>query len=292
MKLLVLGKSGQVAQALLERGPDFPNVNVVAFGRPELDLEVPGSAAALIARENPDLVVNAAAYTAVDQAEGEAGRAFRINGEAVAEVAAATKRANAVLVHLSTDYVFDGKSAVPYTEEAPTNPQSVYGRSKLAGEEAVRSCLDRHLIIRTSWVYSAGSRNFVRTMMALADERDVIKVVDDQRGCPTAASDLADAVLRLGSSPLMTFGTFHLCGDGSTSWCGLARQVMFERERLGLHAPKIEAITSADFPTPAQRPSNSSLDCGAFESACGFRLPPWQHSLRPVVERLARAHAI
>lgn len=292
MKLLVIGKTGQVAHSLLERAARFPNLTVIAAGRPEIDLENPGEAAALIGGEEPDIVINAAAYTAVDKAEEEPDRAFRINSEAPGQIAEASGRSGATLIHLSTDYVFDGESAEPYLETAPANPQNVYGLSKLAGEHAIRSALDRHLIIRTSWVYSPFGRNFVMSMMALADERKSIRVVDDQRGCPTAAGELADVLLRLCAAPIQTFGTLHLAGDGSTSWFGLARHIMVERERLGLHVAGIEAITTAEYPTPAKRPANSVLDCSAFEAAFGFRLPPWQQSLRPVVERLARMHAI
>lgn len=292
MKLLVIGKAGQVAHSLGERAGRFAGLAVKAVGRPEIDLENPGSAAALITTEKPDIVINAAAYTAVDQAEEDRDRAFRINAAAAGEIAAATDLAGAGVIHLSTDYVFAGDSTSPYTEQDTVDPGNVYGQSKLAGEEAVRGATDRHLIIRTSWVYSPFGRNFVKTMMALADTREAIDVVDDQHGCPTSALDLADAVLAIADRLPGKFGTYHLAGDGAANWFGLARQVMAERERLGLHSARIRPISTAAYATPAKRPANSVLDCQAFEETFGFRLPPWRQSVRTTVERLARMHAI
>ena len=292
MKLLIIGKAGQVAHSLVERAEYFPHLEVKAIGRPEIDLETPGSAAVAIAAERPNIVINAAAYTAVDQAESDRDCAFRINADAAGEIAGAANRAGAAVIHLSTDYVFAGDAAEAYTETAPTDPQNVYGQSKLAGEAAVRDATDRHLIVRTSWVYSPFGRNFVKTMMALADTRETIDVVDDQRGCPTSALELADALLRIADQLPGTFGTYHLAGDGEASWFGFAQAIMAERERIGLRQPAMRPVPSDAYPTPARRPKNSRLDSGAFENAFGFLLPPWTEALRRAVERIARMHAI
>src|SRR4051812_19276650 len=197
MKILVTGTEGQLARSLVERALLRNDIELVALGRPELDLKAPGSAAAAIAEAAPDLVINAAAYTAVDGAEDEPERAFRINADAAGEVAAAAVRAGAAVIQLSTDYVFDGRGEDAYREDASVNPLGVYGRSKLAGEEQVRSANPRHAIVRTAWVYSPFSRNFVKSIMAAAGTRDRLTVVDDQRGSPTSALDLADGLLAM-----------------------------------------------------------------------------------------------
>ena len=292
MRLLVIGKTGQVAHSLCERAEHFPGLDVKAVGRPEIELEIPGSAASVIGIEKPDVVINAAAYTAVDRAETDRDRAFRANADAAGEIAAAANSAGASVIHLSTDYVFAGDAAEPYAEQAPTNPQNIYGQSKLAGELAVSEASDKHLIIRTSWVYSPFGRNFVKTMMALADTREAIDVVDDQRGCPTSALELADALLKIADQLPGKFGTYHLAGDGETSWFGFAQAIMAERDRIGLRQAEVRPFASDAFVTPARRPKNSRLNCRAFEDAYGFRLPPWTEALRPAVERTARMHAI
>src|SRR5437660_1636965 len=197
MKVLVTGTEGQLARSLVERARLHPAIDLVAIGRPMLDMEVAGSAAAAIAEAAPDVVVNAAAYTAVDQAEDEPERAFRVNADAAGEVAAAATRAGAAVIQLSTDYVFNGRAEGPYREDAPVDPLGVYGRSKLAGEEQVRAANPRHAIVRTAWVYSPFGRNFIKSMMAGAGVRDRLTVVDDQRGSPTSALDLADGLLAM-----------------------------------------------------------------------------------------------
>ncbi|HET7710061.1 MAG TPA: dTDP-4-dehydrorhamnose reductase [Sphingomicrobium sp.] len=291
MKILVVGRSGQLAMSLAEAAASIPAYDVIFAGRPDIDLEIAGSAAAAVAGARPGLVINAAAYTAVDQAEDDLDRALRINADAAGEIAQAARTIGATLIHLSTDYVFDGASPGAYREDAPACPLNGYGASKLAGEHAVREAAGRHLIIRTSWVYSPFGHNFVKTMMALADERDELAVVDDQRGCPTSAPDLAGALLSIADRLDGREGLYHLAGTGETSWCGFARRIMSERERLGLKAAHVRPLASADWPTRAQRPANSVLDSTAFERDFGFRLPDWQHSLRATVERLARSRA-
>jgi dTDP-4-dehydrorhamnose reductase len=293
MKVLVIGSSGQLATSLAERARGHAGIEFRVIGRPEVDLELSGSAASAIAAAAPEVVINAAAYTAVDRAEDEPDRAFRINVDAAGEIAAATA-GNARLIHVSTDYVFDGRADGAYGEDAEPNPLNIYGRSKLAGEANVRSANADHLIVRTSWVYSPFGRNFVTTMMAAAEGKDRLTVVDDQRGCPTSALDLAEGILRVvdawSSGSRIGLGeTYHLAGTGSTSWCGFAQAIMDERRGRGLKAAAVAPIQTKDWPTRAERPRNSTLACGKFLRDFGFALPEWRSSLAEVVERLAKA---
>ena len=289
MKVLVTGAHGQVAQSLIERSAAFPGVELIAVSRPELDLERRGSAKRIIADAAPALVINAAAYTAVDEAEREPDRAFRINAEAAGEVAAAAARAGAGIIQLSTDYVFDGTAEHPYDETAAPNPLSVYGKSKLAGEEAVRSANPRHVIVRTAWVYSPFGKNFVKTMTAAASSRDKLSVVADQIGTPSSALDLADALLRMIEGGPSFGQTYHLAGTGRTSWYGLAVAIMDECRKRGLPAAEVQPIASSDWPTLAQRPANSALNSCKFERDFGYSLPRWEDSLARVIERLSQS---
>lgn len=286
MKILVIGRHGQLAQSLAERGGD----EVVLMGRPDIDLAMPGSAEDAIVRALPDMVVNAAAYTAVDRAETEEELARRINVDAVAEIAAVTNDRAIPLVHISTDYVFDGRATRPYVETDPANPLGVYGRTKLAGEEAVRAANPHHLILRTSWLYSPFGRNFVRTMLDLGRTRDELQVVADQQGNPTSALDIADAILfvarRWADRDHTGFGeTYHLAGTGIASWCDLAVAVQAE---AGTGA-SVTPIATVDWPTPAPRPAFSALDCAKFARDFGHVMPEWRVSLAPVVARLVAA---
>jgi len=290
MKVLVIGSKGQVARSLVEHSRVRPNIELVAIGRPEIDLERPGSAASAIAAVAPDVVINAAAYTAVDQAEEEPARAFRINSDAVGEIAAATA-GKAHLVHLSTDYVFDGTAERPYTEEARPNPVNDYGRSKLAGEDKARLANPECIIVRTSWVYGPFAANFVKTMMRAAEEHDRLRVVDDQLGCPTSSLDLASGLLRVIEVPSGELGaalsaTYHLAGAGSTSWFVFAQAIMDERRKHGLKTALIEPIRSSEWQTRAKRPRNSVLNSTKFEGTFGYRMPEWRMSLAQVIGRL------
>ncbi len=288
MRVLLTGCDGQVARSLLEKAESLPDMELIPAGRPEVDLADPGSVARVIRAVSPDLVINAAAYTAVDQAEDEPELAFRINAEAAGEAAAAARAVNAAILQLSTDYVFDGQARVPYKEDAATNPLSVYGASKLAGEDAVRAANPDHLILRTAWVYGPFGRNFVRTMVAAARDRDSLNVVDDQHGSPTSALDLADAILAIAANwPLDSGRIYHLAGSGSASWFGLASEVMANCRRLGLPAADVKPIATADWPTKAARPPYAVLDCAAIERDLGIRLPDWRQSVAATVERLA-----
>jgi dTDP-4-dehydrorhamnose reductase len=293
MKVLVTGREGQVVRSLLERAGERGELDIVALGRPELDLALPGSGRDAVLAVRPDVVINAAAYTAVDQAEDEPEQAFRANGEAPWEIAMAARSIGAKVIQISTDYVFDGGSAEPFAEQAATNPISVYGKSKLLGEQRVRDGNpDDHLIVRTAWVYSPFGRNFVKTMMSLAATRDEVSVVVDQIGNPTSALDIADGLIEVlgrwsrgGREGLGK--TFHLAGSGTTTWHGLASHIFETCERLGLPSAKALPIPTAAYPTKAVRPANSMLDSERFALVFGYHAPDWRLSATQVVHRLA-----
>lgn len=292
MRILVTGQVGQLARSLAEQAAKHPRLEIITTARDLVDLSSAGSVAAAIAAVRPGLVINTAAYTAVDLAEDEPALAFRINAEAAGEAAAAAREAGAAIIQLSTDYVFDGEASEPYREDAPVNPLSVYGRSKLAGEEAVRSANPEHLILRTAWVYSPFGRNFVKTIMAAAQGRDSLEVVDDQHGCPTSALALADMILTLAERRRQGDDaglgeTYHLAGSGPASWFELAGEVMRHCQRLGLPSADVRPITSAERPAKAVRPSYAVLDCSKIDGDLGVCLPEWRQSLAETVERLA-----
>ncbi|MEO5578099.1 MAG: dTDP-4-dehydrorhamnose reductase [Sphingomicrobium sp.] len=283
MKILVSGRHGQLAQSLAERGGG----DILLIGRPELDLAIPGSARTAIVAARPDLVINTAAFTAVDRAETEEALARRINADGTGEVAAAARELGVPVIHISTDYVFDGRATEPYAETAATGPINAYGRTKLAGEEAVRAANPDHLILRTSWLVSPFGKNFVRTMVDLGQQRDSLSVVADQFGNPTSALDLADAILlvarRWAAGERTGMGaTYHLAGSGVASWFDLAVAV---QEEAGT-AAKITAISTADWPTPAARPAYSALDSTNFTRDFGHAMPDWRAALGPIVARL------
>jgi dTDP-4-dehydrorhamnose reductase len=292
VRILVTGREGQLARSLAERSANHPAIELEFAGRPEVDLAIEGSAAAAIARLSPDAVINAAAYTAVDQAEDEPELAMRINAQGARDVAAAAAAIGAPIIQLSTDYVFDGASDRGYREDDKTGPINVYGSSKLRGEEGVREANPRHLIARTSWVVSPFGRNFVRTMVEAARSRDVLKVVDDQHGRPTSALDLADALLaivdRWAAGEMVGQGrTYHVADAGEASWFELAREIMDECRRIGVPAAEVRPVASSEWPTRARRPRNSVLDCSRFEEEIGWEMPDWQPSIRAIVRRLA-----
>ncbi len=287
LRLLVTGTQGQVAQSLKRRVPRHEKITVEAVGRPDLDLERPETVAAALKVLAPDVIVNAAAYTSVDKAEEEPARAFAINRDGAAAVASAAQQSGIPLIHLSTDYVYDGAKPSPYVEGDGTGPLQVYGQSKLAGERAVLAACPAAVILRTSWIYSPFGGNFVKTMLRLGATRHHLRVVDDQTGNPTSALDLADAILRI--APAITpetGGLYHLAGTGHTNWCGFARHIFAVSARHGGPSPMVEAITSEQYPTPARRPRNSWLSCQAFEGRFGFTLPAWQSSSEAVVAEL------
>lgn len=291
-RILVTGANGQLGSELLRRAPRF---NVTAGGLTSVQLDITDARAVeqTVLQSGAEVVVNAAAYTAVDKAESETALAYAVNRDGTAHLAAACTAANIPFIHVSTDYVFDGTKDMPYTEDDPVHPVSVYGASKEAGERILRNTWPRHVILRTAWVYSVFGHNFVKTMLRLARERDSLRVVADQRGCPTAAGDLAEAILRIvqriKSGDEIPWGTYHYCGAGSTTWHGFAEAIVqLAAPKLGKAVPVIP-ITTADYPTPAKRPANSVLDCSRIRDRLGIRPRPWRESLKEVVDELSGA---
>jgi dTDP-4-dehydrorhamnose reductase len=290
MKLIVTGREGQVVRSLLERAASQPDLEVVALGRPELDLAEPPTIEPALVAARPDVIVSAAAYTAVDKAEDEPDLAMRINGEAPGVIGAAAARLGVPVIHLSTDYVFAGDLDRPYVETDATGPQSVYGRTKLAGEQALAAALPQHIIMRTAWVYSPFGKNFVKTMLTLAETKEVLGVVDDQLGNPTSAFDIADAILAIVAKWRATvpgdFGLYHFAGTGDVTWCGFAREIMTHAAATGRPAARIDPITTQQFPTKAKRPANSRLNSERFVQTFGLGAHDWRRALEPVVERI------
>lgn len=291
MRLVVTGTRGQVVTSLLERGP-LRGHKVIAIGRPDFDLAEPDTIVRALTAMQPDAVVSAAAYTAVDMAETEADTAFAINAEGARAVAVAARNCGVPLVHLSTDYVFDGSKHSPYVESDPVLPLGVYGASKLAGELAINEeHADNSAILRTAWVYSPFGANFVKTMLRLAAGREELGVVADQIGNPTSALDIADGVLRVAEnlasdSSAALRGIFHMTAQESVDWAGFAEAIFAASAARGGPTARVRAIGTADYPTPARRPANSRLDCGKLAEVHGVRLPVWKGSLEDVVARL------
>lgn len=289
--VLVVGRSGQLASALAG-SPHGAGLNVRCLGRPDVDLLEPGSIATALDRIRPDIVVNAAAYTAVDRAEEEPDVAMRINADAPGEIARWCAGRDVAMVHVSSDYVFRGDKDGAYVEDDPVDPQGAYARSKARGEDAVRDVLPQHVILRTAWVYAAGGDNFVRTMLRLGAERDELSIVDDQRGCPTFADDLADAILRIAREAFAgnaTWGTYHAASHPPVTWFGFAKAIFARASEHGAATPRLRAISTAEFPTPARRPANSVLDCGKLQDDYGIVLPEWPDSLDVCIGRLLGA---
>jgi dTDP-4-dehydrorhamnose reductase len=284
--ILVTGGTGQLASALAMR-PD-----IVCVGRPRFDFDQPETISAIFAEVAPRLVINAAAYTAVDAAETNPDAAYRANRDGPELLARLCAAAGIPLIHVSTDYVFDGTKPAPYVEADPVAPQGVYGSSKLAGEHAVLATGVRAIILRTAWVYHATGKNFVRTMLTVGKTRDRLTVVADQIGCPTTAADLAAAILaiadRLDASGWESAyqGVFHAAGSGETSWHGLALATFQEAARHGAKIPEITPIATADWPTPAKRPANSRLDCTRLNDVFGVVMPQWRDSLARTVDQI------
>ncbi|HEY8591989.1 MAG TPA: dTDP-4-dehydrorhamnose reductase [Sphingomicrobium sp.] len=291
MRLVVTGRVGQVAQALAERGATR-GAEIVHVGRPELDLsDDPGAIIAALEAARPDVIVSAAAYTAVDKAESEPELAFAVNERGAGAVASAAERLGVPVIHLSTDYVFDGAKSGPYVEDDSTGPITVYGRSKLAGEQAVLAAMDNAAVLRTAWVYSPFGANFVKTMLRLAQTRDELGVVSDQRGNPTSALDIADGIIAVArnlvaGSGAHLRGVFHMAGAEEATWASFAEAIFGESQALGGPTAAVKPIPTADFPTPARRPANSRLDGGRLLAAHGVQLPSWRQSLPDIVRRL------
>ncbi|CAO4154176.1 dTDP-4-dehydrorhamnose reductase [Methylorubrum aminovorans] len=289
MDILILGGAGQVGTEL-QAFPWPEGVRIHAPDRQSLDITDETAISAAFDARDYAAVINTAAYTAVDKAESEVAAAWRLNALAPALLAAETKRRGIPLVHVSTDYVFDGSGEGFYAPEAPVNPQSVYGASKAAGEMAVRSGNPRHAIVRTAWVVSSHRGNFIKTMLRLANERDRLTVVDDQHGCPTSAADLAGALatiaLRMAGDEAAPIGTFHCVNDGATTWCDFARAIVAGAARRGGRSVPVEGIPTAAYPTPAKRPANSRLSTRSLTDAYGIASRPWEAALADILDRL------
>ncbi|TCT04685.1 dTDP-4-dehydrorhamnose reductase [Aquabacter spiritensis] len=290
MRVLLFGANGQVGRETValaaERGLDL-----VALDRAGADICDPAAIARAIESARPDAVINAAAYTAVDKAESEPEAAARVNGRAPGLIAERCAHAGVPFLHISTDYVFDGTKTGPYVESDPVAPLGVYGRTKAAGEAAVRAAHADHIILRTAWVYGVHGGNFLKTMLRLARERDRLTVVADQRGCPTATRDIAEALLAAAAAAkagTARFGTFHFAGTGTTTWHGFASEIVRQAARHTGRTPEVAAITTADYPTPARRPANSELESRLFEQAYGVRAMPWQTRTAEVVDALLK----
>lgn len=295
MKILILGRDGQVGTALTSILA--PVGEIAAYGRAGADFARPDDVARLVHRERPDIIVNSAAYTNVDKAESEAELATLVNATSPGRMAEAAAEIGARLIHISTDYVFDGEKPEPYLEDDPTSPINVYGRSKLEGEEAIAATSADYLVLRTSWVHSASHSNFAGKILDAAAQRDELKVIDDQTGCPTSARLIAEMIGRiigLGNSgrPLPS-GIYHLVTEGETSRYAYARFVIEEARRLGarLKAERIVPVPSSAFPTPATRPRNSHLSTHKLRSALGHDLPGWRDDVRPTITSLVGAMA-
>jgi dTDP-4-dehydrorhamnose reductase len=298
VRLYVFGIEGQIARALREAATEYPDVVFGYGGRPEVDILRPELVEKALAAFLPDIVINPAAYTAVDRAESEPDLAFAINRDGADNVAAAAARLGIPIIHLSTDYVFDGKKQGKYVETDRVAPMGVYGQSKLAGESAVAAANSRHIIFRTSWVYAPYGNNFLRTMLRLSANRDSLTVVDDQVGCPTYAPDIADTILAVArkiDAPgwKQSFaGVTHLAGPDEVSWYGFARKIMRLSEARTARSVAVDAISTAAYPTAAHRPANSRLCCDRLASIFDIRLPPLESSLENCLERLLGAPAL
>ena len=292
MRILQFGTTGQLARALLRETVARPDISLIALSRSDADFNQLGHVAeAVHSAKDADVVVNAVAYTAVERAETDEDVAQRVNAESVGTLARACAMRNIPLIHVSTDYVFDGRKTGAYVETDPPYPLSAYGRSKLAGEEAIRQAGGYHAILRTSWVYSAGGTNFLTTMLRLGKERDELRIVDDQHGAPTAADDLARVIItmaeRLAYEPdTRHCGTFLYCNDGETTW-RLFAETIFEEAGPDMNIrARIIPIPAVDYPLSAQRPMNSRLDCRKIETVYGLERPHWRTSLARIMTEM------
>lgn len=288
MKALVFGTTGQLGIELARRAPR--GIAIIAFGREAADLTDPATCARLVSSTDADVVINAAAYTAVDAAETDRDTAQVVNAKAPGAMARAAAALGVPFLHVSTDYVFDGSGDRPWREDDPVAPLGAYGQTKLDGERAIADAGGPHVILRTSWVFSAHGKNFVKTMLRVGAERDALSVVGDQRGGPTAAADIADALWAIASAFQKgrgETGIFHYAGAPAVSWADFA-EAIFESAALPAK-PKVNRITTAEYPTPAKRPANSTLDCSRIESAYGIEQPDWRKGLSEVIRELETA---
>jgi len=296
MRILVCGANGQVGRELVDRAQAY---GLEAFGltRAHLDITHAEQVADAIRQFKPGLIINAAAYTHVDNAETHTEKAYAVNHSGAERLAEAARQAGIALLHISTDYVFSGDARTPYKESDPVAPGGVYGASKLAGEQAIQTCLDQHLILRTSWVYGVHGHNFVKTMLRLGRQRDALSVVADQYGCPTQAGSIADVLLALArryeQDGSLAWGLYHYTGRSPCTWHDFAVEIFRQGVAKGLLAkqPRVSSITTAQYPTPARRPAWSVLDCSKFEATFGIPARDWRDELSVVLDALAEAEA-
>lgn len=289
MRVLVTGSKGQLATSLIERAAHLRNLDIIAVSRPAFDLMDRQSVINTITDERPDIVISCGAYTAVDRAEDEPDIAYAVNVSGASAVAEATERLGVPIIHVSTDYVFSGDDFGTYGEDAKPSPKNIYGLTKLEGERAVARINPRHVIVRTSWVYSPFGSNFLRTMLKLATQRNEIGVVADQWGSPTSALDLADGLLNIARKLTDdNYGTYHLAGRGATNWADFAKHLLAASKSQGGPYAQVNDIGTADYPAKANRPQNSRLDCTKAAQTFGVRLPDWRTSTETIVARLVR----
>lgn len=290
MRVLVTGAKGQVGREVIDLGVQY-DFEIMALDRATLDITDQSSVEKEVSRSGVSLVVNCAAYTEVDLAESEPELAFAVNRDGPANLASVCAKSGIPLVHISTDYVFDGGKMGPYLETDPVEPLGIYGESKAAGETEVRTRLQEHVILRTAWLYGVHGRNFVKTMLQLGREREVVRVVADQYGCPTYAADIAEAILKITAQILkgqhVAWGTYHFCGKGVTTWHGFAEAIFtVAKQYTHLTVKKVEPITTAQYPTAARRPARSVLDCSLLERVFDIRSELWRQSLSRMINAL------
>lgn len=286
MKYLITGSNGQVGSQLIAQLNQNTNTQVLATDKQTLDISDRDAVFAMVHTYQPQVIINAAAYTAVDKAQSEAETAYLINAKGAENLALAAQQYDALFLHISTDYVFDGKGNIPYCETDPTQPQNIYGSSKLAGEKAVANACNRHIILRTSWVFNETGHNFVKTMLKLGKTHPQLNIVSDQFGSPTHASDIAAALIHI-AQQLHTqtqsdlFGTYHFSGSPFISWYEFAQAIFTQAQKQNIlpQIPQINAIDTIDYPTPAQRPANSRLNCQKIQAAFGIQPSNWQKAL-------------
>lgn len=290
MKILFTGANGQLGKELLHQCSNHP-VEPIATDIDELDICDSDQLASFFSQEHPDLVINTAAYTQVDKAESDQNLAFRINSEGAYNLAFFSSEYEVPMIHISTDYVFDGKKGEAYLESDPVSPQGVYACSKAEGETRIRATLPRHIILRTSWLYGVYGQNFVKTMLRLGQEKKALSVVDDQFGCPTSATDLASAVLQLAAvireKASIRWGTYHYCGKGITTWYHFADKIFeLAQSYKFFDRPQLEPVTTEHYPTAAVRPKYSALDCSLIQKIFDIHPEPWQESLAATIRRI------
>ena len=297
MRLLVTGSHGQVARCFLEAAPASPGITACAIGRPALDICSTPTIERAIADIRPNVIINTAAYTAVDDAEGEPERAHALNCEGARLMSEAANRRGVPIIHISTDYVFDGQKASAYLEIDATAPASVYGRTKLDGERAVAAANPKHIILRTAWVYSPFGKNFVKTILSNAAKGNPLRVVEDQIGSPTYAPHLVEAILAIAeqitgpAAKTDAWGVYHAAGQGAASWYDVAQEILAQSKTVGGPQTALSAIGSDGYPTRATRPKNSILDCTKMKRVFGAELPPWQTGVAQCVRRLLEQSA-